>query len=96
MHTPLAKWAVALAAVAAVLLALWFVPWITTASASVMTVAVVCLGVGGLASFVGFVLAVWARAKGERWTLLWFPLTLFPVLAALPVLFVSWLMAGGA
>jgi hypothetical protein len=95
-HTPVARWAVGLATVSAVLLVVWFVPWVATASSTIMAVAIVCLSAGVLAAFTAFVMAVLARARHERWTLLWIPLTMFPVLVALPGVFVLWLMAGGA
>jgi hypothetical protein len=37
-------------------------------------------GAGALLSAAAFVLAVVARAKKERWALLWLPLLLFPAL----------------
>lgn len=66
-HTPLGWAAVGLAAAAAVLVA---------------------LGVGGLGgggagavlSLVAFVAALVAKARHERWALLWLPLLLFPAL----------------
>ena len=66
-HTPLARWAVGLASAAAVLVAL----------------GVSGLGGGGAGaalSLAAFVAAVVARARHERWVLLWLPLVLLPVL----------------
>lgn len=43
--------------------------------------------IGGLlASLTAFALAVVAKVKHERWTLLWFPLSVFPALFAFVVL----------
>ena len=42
--------------------------------------------VGLLASLAGFVLAILAKTRRERWTLLWAPLCAFPVVVAFLVL----------
>jgi hypothetical protein len=45
-----------------------------------------CHWVGGLlVSLVAFALAVAAKVKHERWSLLWLPLSLFPALLAIVV-----------
>lgn len=81
VHTPLARWAVALAAVAAVMI----------------TVALVVFGFVGeglgvlfsggvMASFAAFAMGVVAMIKHERWAMLFIPLTVFPAALAVLVL----------
>jgi hypothetical protein len=50
-----------------------------------MLTAIALLG-GLVGSLVAFAMAIVDRAKHDNWSLLWMPLTLFPVLAAFVVL----------
>lgn len=75
MHTRMAWWAVGLAAGAVVMLTL--------------TLAGSGGGGGGvMLSLAAFTLAVVAKARRERWALLWLPLLLFPALIATSPLWV--------
>ena len=94
-HSSVARWAVGVAtAVAAVIVvssAILAVAYATGGAAATEDNWVGLLGavsfLGGLlASLAAFVLAVVARAKRERWALLWLPLSLFPALFAFVVL----------
>ena len=94
-HGRLARWAVGLAAVVALAiamsLALFAAAYAIGDSSSTEDNWVGFLGgvslLGGLpASLVAFALAVAARTKHERWALLWSPLFLFPALLAFLVL----------
>lgn len=94
-HTSVARWAVGVAAaVGAVILvssAIFAVAYATGGAAAtednwVGLLAAVSLLGGLMASLAAFVLAVVARAKHQRWALLWLPLSLFPALFAFVVL----------
>lgn len=94
-HTPIARWAVGLAAVVAVVVAVSYtifaVAYAVGGDAAISDNWVGFLGafamLGGLAaSLVAFVLAIVAKVKHERWALLWLPLSLFPALLAVVVL----------
>lgn len=86
-HPRMARWSVAIAAVAAVVMAVSYaifgVAFATGGDDAVSDNWVGLLGavalVGGLAtSFVAFILAAVAKARHEHWKLLWLPLLLFP------------------
>ena len=92
--TRLARWAVLVAGAVAVVVtasyAIFFVALGVGGDAAISDTWVGYLGglalVGGLAaSLVAFAMAVAARLRHERWTLLWLPLTLFPALATITV-----------
>ena len=90
-HSRLARWAVRLAAAAAVAiatsLAIFAVAYAIGGSGATednwvgVLVAVLLLG-GFAASLAAFALAVVATIKHERWALLWLPLSVFPALLA--------------
>lgn len=91
----MARWAVGLAAVAAVVVAVSYtifaVAYAVGGDAAISDNWVGFLAafamLGGLAaSFVAFALAIIAEVKHERWALLWLPLSLFPALLAVVVL----------
>ncbi len=94
-HSRLARWAVGLAAAAAVaiatLFAMFAVAYAIGGSGATednwvgFLGAVLLLG-GLLASLAAFALAVVAKVKRERWALLWLPLSVFPALLAFLVL----------
>jgi hypothetical protein len=94
-HGSLARWAVGLAAAAAVAIATtsvtFAVAYATGGSGATednwvgFFVAVSLLG-GLLASLAAFALAVVARVKHEQWALLWLPLSVCPGLLAFLVL----------
>jgi len=100
-HTRLALWAVGLAAavvvVVAVAYAIFAVAWVFGGQDAVSDnwvgfLAAVAL-VGGLAvSFAASVLAVVAKYRHEDWTLLWLPLSVFPVLLVLVLLAETFLL----
>jgi hypothetical protein len=88
------RWAVALAAAVAVVLvvsyAVFGVAYLVGGVEAIEDSWVGLLGAvalfgGLLASLVAFVLAVVAKVRHERRTLLWLPLSLFPVLVAVVV-----------
>lgn len=88
------RWAVALAAAVAVVLvvsyAVFGVAYLVGGVEAIEDSGVGLLGAvalfgGLLASLVAFVLAVVAKVRHERRTLLWLPLSLFPVLVAVVV-----------
>jgi len=90
-----ARWAVGLAAAVAVVIAMSFavfaVAYATGGSGATEDNGVGFLGavslLGGLlASLAAFALAIVAKVKHERWTLPWFPLSVFPALFAFVVL----------
>lgn len=94
-HTPTARWAVGLAAVVAVVVAVSYtivaVAYAVGGDKAISDNWVGFLGafaiLGGLAtSLVAFVLAIVAKVKHERWALLWLPLCLFPALLVVVVL----------
>ena len=94
-NSRLALWAVGLAAAVAVVIAMssavFAVAYATGGSGVTEDNWVGFLGavslLGGLlASLAAFALAVVARVKHERWTLLWFPLSVFPAMFAFVVL----------
>lgn len=90
-HTLLARWAVTLAAVVVAVItvscAVFGLAYAVGGSEATednwvgLLGAVALLG-GLLVSFAAFTLAVVAKAKHERWTPLWLPLSVFPVLLA--------------
>ncbi len=94
-HTQLARRAVGLAEVVAVVVAVSYailgVAYAVGGSDAIsdnwvgMLGAVALLG-GLLASLVAFAMAVVARVKHEQWALLWLPLSLFPGLLIIVVL----------
>jgi len=93
--THLARWAVVLAAAVVVVLvvayAIFGVAWAIGGEDAVSDNFVGYLAgfalLGGLlASLIAFVLAIVARIKHERWTLLWLPLSVFPAMLAIVVL----------
>ena len=94
-HSPLARWAVRLAAAVVVAIAassaIFAVAYAIGGSGATednwvaWLVAVLLLG-GLLASCAAFALAVVAKVKHERWALLWLPLSVFPALLAFLVL----------
>ena len=90
----IARWAVGLAAVVAVVVAVSYaifgVAYAVGGDKAISDNWVGFLGafamLGGLAaSFVAFALAIVAKVKHERWVLLWLPLSLFPALLAVVV-----------
>ena len=90
-HGRLARWAVGLAAVVVVAIAASFaifaVAYAIGGSGAIEDNLVGFLGMvsllgGLLASLAAFALAVVAKVKHERWTLLWLPLSVFPALLA--------------
>lgn len=91
----LARWAVGLAAAVAVVIAMssavFAVAYATGGSDATednwvgFLGAVALLG-GLLASLTAFALAVVVKVKHEQWTLLWFPLSVFPALFAFVLL----------
>jgi hypothetical protein len=96
-HPPanLARWAVGLAAVVAVVIVVsamvFAVAYVTGGAAAtednwVGFLAAYSLLGGLLASLAAFILAVFARAKHDHWALLWLPLVLFPTLFGFVVL----------
>jgi hypothetical protein len=94
-HSRLARWAVGLAAAAAVAIvtsfAIFAVAYAIGGSGATednwvgLLVAVSLLG-GFLASLAAFALAVVGEIKHERWALLWLPLSVFPALLVFLVL----------
>lgn len=94
-HTQVARRAVGLAEVVAVVVAVSYaivgVAYAVGGSGGIsdnwvgMLGAVALLG-GLLASLVAFAMAVVARVKHEHWALLWLPLSLFPGLVTIVVL----------
>ena len=94
-HTQLARWAVGLAGVVAVVVTVSYaivgVSFAVGGSDAIsdnwfgMLGAVALLG-GLLASLVAFGMAVVARVKHEQWALVWLPLCLFPGLLVIVVL----------
>lgn len=93
--THLARWAVVLAAAVVVVLvvayAIFGLAWAIGGEDAVSDTFVGYLAgfalLGGLlASLIAFVLAIVARIKHERRSLLWLPLTVFPALLAIAVL----------
>lgn len=95
VSSQLARWAVGLAAVVAVVIAvsgaIIALAYARAGSDAISDNWIGILGtvalIGGLlASLVAFALAIAARVKHERWAWLWFPLSMFPVLLAFVVL----------
>ena len=94
-HSPLAVWAVGLAAAVVVVVvvayAIFAVAWVFGGQDAVSDnwvgfLAAVAL-VGGLAvSFAATALAVVAKYRHDDWPLLWLPLSVFPVLLVLVLL----------
>ena len=94
-HGRPSRWAVGLAAAAALAIATSLVTFALAYAVGGsgatednwvgLLVAVLLLGVL-LASFAAFALAVVAKVKRERWALLWLPLSVFPGLLAFLVL----------
>jgi hypothetical protein len=94
-HSPLARWAVGLAAAVVVALAASYTifgtayaigGWDAIEDTWVGFLGAFSLLGGLLASLVAFVLALVAKVKHERWALLWLPLSVFPALLAFLVL----------
>lgn len=94
-HTRLAKWAVGLAGATAVMVsvgaAVFGVAYAVggvgaTEDNWVGLLTVTSLFGGLITSLTAFALAVTVKVKHERWTLLWLPLAVFPVLVAFLVL----------
>ena len=90
-HSRLARWAVGLAGAVVVAIAATFaifaVAYAIGGSSAIEDNWVGFLGMvslfgGLLASLAAFALAVVAKVKRERWTLLWLPLSVFPALLA--------------
>ena len=90
-HGPPSRWAVGLAAAAALAIATSLVTFAlayavggsgATEDNWVGLLVMVSLLGGLLASFAAFALAVVAKVKHERWALLWLPLSVFPALLA--------------
>jgi len=90
-HSRLARWAVGLAGAVVVAIAVSYTIFavayaIGGSSATednwVGFLGMVSLLGGLLASLAAFALAVVAKVKHERWTLLWLPLSVFPALLA--------------
>jgi hypothetical protein len=95
VHSRIALWALRLAAAATVAiatsLAIFAVAYAIGGSGAtednwVGFLSMVLLFGGLPASLAAFALAVVAKAKHERWALLWLPLTVFPTLVAFLVL----------
>ena len=94
-HSRLARWAVGLSAVLAVAvvatITTFAVGYAVGGQSAIEDNWVAVLGwiiplVGLLASLVAFVLAIVAKIRRERWTLLWAPLCAFPAFVAFLVL----------
>lgn len=94
-HTHLAWWAVGLAGVVAVAVAVSYAIFAVAYAVGgagatednwVGFLGAVALLGGLLLSLVAFALAVVAKVKHERWVLLWLPLSVFPVLLAVVML----------
>jgi len=90
-HSSLARWAVGLAAAAVVAFAVTFAMFAVAYAVGgsdaiednwVGFLGMVSLYGGFLTSLAAFALAVVAKVKHERWTLLWLPLSVFPALLA--------------
>ena len=95
MHSRLAGWAVGLAAAVAVAIATSFaivaLAYViggsgATEDNSVGFLVMVLLLSGLVASLAAFALAVAAKLKRDRWSLLWLPLSVFPAMLAFLVL----------
>jgi hypothetical protein len=95
VRTWVPRWAVGLAAAAAVVIAtaaaIFAVAYAIGGSGAtednwVGFLVMVLLLCAGLASLAAFALAVVAKVKHERWALLWLPLSVFPALLAFLVL----------
>lgn len=94
-HTHLARWAVGLASLVSVVMAVSYAIFAVAYAVGglgatednwVGFVGAASLLGGLVASLTSFVMAVATRVRHERWSLLWLPLALFPTLLSVVVL----------